>query len=437
MAHHVWKPMAAGCCIALALLGIGTRASDHIDGVPSLERHEELDLTDLYVFPAADRPGWLAIILNLYPGAADDAGFSPHVFYRIHLRPASIPEPGSGRRVSVSERDALVIECAVAGVEHGRTSQNGKVACEAHRTKRGAKPVATATAPLSRVSDESSGPMRIFAGARADPFFISKDHFEAVTKRADDGFEVSPSGSVENILARINVLSLVLEIDMAVLFPDRRPDRADDPYAVAATSFARTDSGPKQLDRIGRPEINNLSLHPPTEDAARLKAAYNRRPAFSELPPAQARPFADRLTDNIGAYDSSDGTRDWSEADLADLVGLLLEDFQLIDLSKPCPSADGYFSIERAILQDRPHTACGGRRLRDDVVRTLYALYIGGLNADPADFETGVSAPYQGTDKGLRPGFPYLAEPHSTGLFDINVIRFLLNHVSKRNQDSP
>jgi hypothetical protein len=432
MRHRIQTSLLVALCVPL-LLG-SAQASDHIDGVPSLERNEELDLTDLFVFPAAGEPGRLAIVLDLYPGAADDAGFSAHVFYRIHLRRASLPSASTQPRVQTQHTDAVVIECAVAGVEHGRTAEHGSVRCEARRPEQAAEPIASAQTPLSTVGTDNDAPMSIFAGARADPFFISKDHFLAVTERTATGFAASPPGTGENILARINVLSLALEIDLAAFFADH----SEGLYAIAAESFARTENGAEQLDRIGRPEITNLSLHRPSEAEAPLKADYNRQPVFRELPPPLHERFAQRLNDNIGAYDRIDGTRDWSEAALGHLTALLLDDHLLIDPSKPCDeSANGYFAIERALLQRRPHSSCGGRHPRNDVMRTLYALYIGGLEADPSAFETGISAPYQGTDKRLLADLPYLAEPHGTGLLDINPIRMLLNHWSKRSQDEP
>jgi len=40
-------------------------ASDHIDGVPSFELHEQVDLTDLYAFKTEGKSGWMTLILNL------------------------------------------------------------------------------------------------------------------------------------------------------------------------------------------------------------------------------------------------------------------------------------------------------------------------------------------------------------------------------------
>ncbi|MGV6809592.1 MAG: DUF4331 family protein [bacterium] len=422
----------------LLFLSNGVFASDHIDGVPSLELHEQLDLTDLYVFPTANKPNHLSLIVNLYAGAADDAVFSEHVAYQVIIRKADIEGNSSTTQIVTSESEQAMIRCAVAAHTHHNDPQS--LTCKMTRQQgQASQVVAQATTIVGQLPDKDQSPkpkpFKLFAGARSDPFFMSLDHFKQVAER--QGFEPMPEGSGKNLLAHINVLTIALEFDMTLLFPNM-PQGI---YAVAAESLATTEDGTEKVfDRVGRPEITNLSLHRVNDEKAAIKEAYNQRHTFAAVPSKQAALFIERLRSNIAAYDQLDGVSNWSDSSLEQLTTLLMQDVQLIDLSKPCPilakdTVVDYFAIEYALLQGKTHRTCGGRRLTDDVMRTIYALYIGGLAAKPTSFETGVSQPYQSSDNVLMAEFPYLAEPEPTAWLNINMKRFLINHIVKRRQD--
>jgi hypothetical protein len=400
--------------------------------VPSLELHEQLDLADLYVFPTANKPNHLSMIVNLYAGAADDAVFSECVSYQVIIRKADIEGNSSKTQIITSDSEQAIIRCGVAAHTHHDDPQ--ALTCQITRKQDGtSQVVAQATTLVGKISDDDpqANSLRIFAGARSDPFFISRSHFKSVTKR--EGFSTVEPNSAGNLTHRINVLAIVLEFDMTTLFPNT----AHGIYVVAAESLATTEEGTEKVfDRVGRPEITNLSLHKFNDDDDAIKASYNQRHTFAVLPSKQAALFIERLRSNIAAYDQLDGVSNWSDTNLESLMTLLMQDFLLIDLSKDCAAQnDAYFAIERALLSDEPHQVCGGRRLTDDVMRTIYALYIGGLAAKPTSFATGVSQPYQSSDKVLMAQFPYLAEPEPTNWYSINIRRFLINHIIKRRQD--
>jgi len=432
--HSCFKQLGKQVMLVLALFihSHWVFASDHIDGVPSLALHEQLDLTDLYVFPTAHKPNHLSIIVNLYPGAAADAVFSEHVSYQVIVRKADIGKNPSTKQIITSDNEQAIIRCGVA--EHSNHDDLQALSCQITR-KQGetSQTVATATTLVGKMSgdDQQTSPLRIFAGSRSDPFFISGSHFKSVINR--EGFPTIKPSSAGNLTDRINVLAIVLELNMATLFPNT----AQEMYAVAAESLATTEDGSEQVfDRVGRPEITNLSLHRFSGEDEAIKESYNQRHTFAVLPSKQAALFTERLKSNIAAYDQLDDVSNWSDTNLESLIALLMQDVQLIDLSKDCSAQnEAYFAIERALLSHESHKACGGRRLTDDVMRTIYALYIGGLAAKPVSFETGVSKPYHSSDKVLLTQFPYLAEPEPTDWYSINIRRFLINHIIKRRQD--
>ena len=78
-----------------------------------------------------------------------------------------------------------------------------------------------------------------------------------------------------------------------------------------------------------------------------------------------------------------------------------------MDISKPY-SEDSFLEIEQATLAGQPHSSFGGRSLNDDVMDTLYTLYINGGNrpriSDGVDQATALASRV----------FPYLAPPNAT-----------------------
>ncbi|MCJ8277550.1 MAG: hypothetical protein HRT44_05495, partial [Bdellovibrionales bacterium] len=116
------------------------------------------------------------------------------------------------------------------------------------------------------------------------------------------------------------------------------------------------------------------------------------------------------------------------------LAETLLEDYLVFTTNPDClNSNNNFFGIEKQILLGVAVSSCGGRRLTDDIMQTLYALYIGGINAELTNFLTGVNEPYQSSSKNISSEFPYIAAPEEDSLF--NIKRHLLNTVIKAGQE--
>jgi len=81
----------------------------------------------------------------------------------------------------------------------------------------------------------------------------------------------------------------------------------------------------------------------------------------------------------------------------------------VVDVSKSY-TVNSYFEIEKSVLGGKPHSTCGGRVPNDDVMDTLFTLFINrGHGPEVGD----------GVDKPTRPAkeaFPYLAAPDD-GIF--------------------
>lgn len=373
--------------VALALgifLSPLARASDHIDG-PVTMKHRVADLSDFYAFPTPGKPGFLTLILNSYPIVPGNGHYDDKVSYVITLRKASISGAGDKAFVATDAEKERQIRCTFV-TPH---SHAGHVAtCAAGENLK-------ASAGFNEVVEAGAGDtMRLFAGMRTDPFFFNSDWATAASTKG----KILPPKD-DNVMSRINVLSLALEVDLGKLFAGTVPM-----VAVAAEAFAQDNpqAPVRRMDRLGRPEITNVSLVA-GEGAADLRDQYNLDQPF-RVAKTNQQAYRDRLVKNIEYYDALDGKKAWTDADRDLLANLLVEDFLLVDTTKPCTGST-FLEIEKALVAHKPHQTCGGRLPDDDIMDVLFTLYIAGLDGERV--RDGVDAPA----KPASVTFPYLQEP--------------------------
>jgi hypothetical protein len=414
------------CLISLLLILNIAQASDHIDGVPSLELHEQVDLTDLYAFKTSGKQGWMTLILNLYPGVSDSGHFSSKVSYDIileNLGRLATPLETSGMGFL---KEQAVVNCNFTDPSHhSHSHKNPKVTCTILKNGKSLKTITADVGEIKKTQTAS-----IYTGSRSDAFFITNEQFDTVTGR--QGFDKKAFRSGDNLMERINVLSIALELDLNSVF---KSSDLEDLYSVSAQSYTSESGVKKILDRVGRPEITNLSLHDFHGDDP-VKRSYNQTPLSKVKTSDVYEKFQKRLTSNISAYDLYDGVVNWDRDELTFLTELLLDDALYFSLSDKCVSEGRqYLSIERSVLAGVEVENCGGRLISDDIMNIMYGLYIGGLDVDFTQYETGVSVPYQNSSKKVTEAFPHLAPPEDTGLFTVNIKRTLLNTVLKARQE--
>jgi Domain of unknown function (DUF4331) len=142
--------------------------SDHFSG-PRAIAGPAGDICDLYAFPSPERSDHMVLVLNVLPQASPDSHFSEAIVYRFRLRPVTISGVGAAAAFPFAGEDQeLVFSChfeaprqsgaGVAPVQEGWcVTPSGE------------------TTTRFRVHDEqgaSSDDLRVYAGLRADPFFI-------------------------------------------------------------------------------------------------------------------------------------------------------------------------------------------------------------------------------------------------------------------------
>lgn len=379
----------------LALQPLVVQASDHIDG-PITMGQRVADLTDLYAFPTPNKPGFLTVILDAYPIVSMSGHFTDKAVYSIYLRRAAIRSQGRGQGQSQSQpigfdtSDEVAIRCTF---QTPADTANHVVTC---RTSNGL----VASSKYQVVQDQVPGnDFRLFAGMRSDPFFFDGFYATFLGQKGKIPFLPVPM----NIMDGINCLSVVMDLEVVKLFPRNPPAM----MALAARVTANDGSGGEgaQLDRVGRPEVTNVSMVAHNEPD--LRDQYNLDRPF-QVPPQNQALYEARLAKNIAFYDQVDGKTDWNETDRLNMARIYADDFLVVDISKDC-KGNNYLEIEKSILQHKPYKTCGGRKPTDGIMEVLYTLYIGGFNGQRVS--DGIIEPSQPVSNQ----FPYLAPP-TTGL---------------------
>jgi hypothetical protein len=365
--------------------------ADHFSG-PRALADPASDITDVYAFPSPERPGYLVLVLDVFPIAAPGVLFSDALTHRFRLRPVTATTAG-GTPAFVPGADEWTFDTRFAPPAPGGPVQAG-----------------TCTTPSGaqipfRVGDEqpTEAPgLRIFAGQRLDPFFLdlaaeSANHVQERLTFTSQGVNTGQGANCLTIVVEFNVTT-VLGSGTGPLF------------GVVGETLASGGGRPVRLERMGRPEIKNFLLQDkkfdPVNRDLEIRDLYNTEDTFA-VSRDYIGAYRARLNANLAFFDRLDGAIDWPPNQRGDhpLTDLLLGDFLVVDTSKPFTEG-GFLEIERAVLAGRPHTTCGGRPLNDDIVDILYTLLVGGVDGPPIS---------DGVDQATRPAtrtFPYLVAPN-------------------------
>lgn len=364
-------------------------ASDHIDG-PVTMKHRVADLTDFYAFPTPNKAGFVTLILNTYPVVLKSEHFTDKVTYVFMIRKAVV----NATQKQIETNSEVLINCKVQTPDD-HDNHNHQITCKSTNAL-----LATSTYNVLSPAKATDN-FRLFAGMRSDPFFFNSDFAQdAATKKRIN----APNSN--NIMADMNVLSIAIEMDMNKIYPQGHTGS----FAFATAVFTRDtpQSEIRILDRIGRPEITNVSLVSQAGDTD-IRDRFNIDRPFNVLVEAQ-RAYEARLVKNMTYYDGLDKKIDLNEFDKINLARLLADDFLVLDTTKPC-TKNSFLEIEKSIVKGSAINSCGGRHPNDDIMDTLFTTYIAGLNG--SRIRDGVDAP----KKAVSHEFPHLAAP-STGLLD-------------------
>ena len=254
--------------------------------------------------------------------------------------------------------------------------------------------------PIRVGENNGAGGVRAFAGPRWDPFIMDAP---AAIKTVETG-RLAFCDRSSIFLDGKNVLSIVVELDAARLLGGA------DVVGVVGETLTRGKLTVR-MERTGRPEVKNLLLAPKQFDQVNrdleIRDLYNSEDAFS-LGETYQGAYRARLNANLRFWDGLDGKVDWPDTDdgAHPLTDLVLADFLAVDLSRPYVEQGSFLEIERATQAGHTHQTCGGRSLNDDVMDTLFTLWVNGENGPRIR---------DGVDRATTPAtsvFPYLAAPN-------------------------
>ncbi|MFC4036612.1 DUF4331 family protein [Streptomyces polygonati] len=366
--------------------------SDHLSSQRAL-RDPVVDLTDLYAFPTPGADGRLTLIMNVFPGAQAGAAFSDAVAYRFRLRTATV-RPGDHplTRFEAAEHSVTVTFSDLDGT--GGTDGSRQTAT--FLTSGGSARTVVVGEP-----DDAGGDLRVFAGLRMDPFFMDVPAEVRTRRTRELAFRPVGTNSVEGQ----NALSVIVDCDVRAVLGD-----GVGPVVAVVAETTTLGRPMSRFERKGRPEMKNFMLSQNGNDPANpeldLRDLYNLEDAFA-LGDTYLAAFRARIDANLDLFNSLDPRKDsgLKVNGRYPLTDLLLDDFLVVDLSKPY-SEDGFLEIELAALEGRTHVSCGGRTPNHDVIDALYTLIVNGI---------GGEAVSDGVDRATVPAtttFPYLAPPN-------------------------
>ncbi len=312
--------------LVLALVGSGgpLSASDHQDTLYLANSRPGADLTDVFVFPAAD-PAKVVLAMDVHPlipsGEGMNESFDPGVMYQFHI--------AHGKNNFIEDQ---VIQFKAAGVGSAQTiTMYGPAAPLAGGTSsRWVGVLGSAT--YNRAMPLGRGVM-FFAGPRQDPFYFDlAQFFKILPDRSFKNQPNPPAASAmcfrkpgQDFLAPFNVLALVAEIPRKLLADNS--GNVGIIHVWATTSIDRDGNGHyTQIERLARPAVKEAT------EAFRDHDATNR-----------ALPTNDLVLQR-SIYSFVHGTAHRSAATAAALVKVLVPDELEANLAAAGPAR--YLAVE-------------------------------------------------------------------------------------------
>ena len=360
--------------------------SDHIDG-PRQIGDPSIDMTDLFLFRSPENPARTVFAADVFPSAGSSAVFSDAAFHSIVARRVTVGGLGDSAKFQAGDREIRF------------TFRFDKL-----EAKPGAKPIQRGTCTLPGgqtlpfvVNDEkgattADGTFRVFAGLRSDPFILA--------------WLVGELKPFQNLLEHDNVLCFLVDFDtQRVLDPAQ-----GSLFGVIAETTPVPGGGvlvghpPVRFDWVGRTEQTNVRLNNAGVKGDDLRDLWNQQTPFA-IAPEFAPVFRKRLVDSLTQYDMRDGKEDWTPAAIQASANVFLDDFMLIDVSKPTTDTS-FMEIEKSTLNGRAYQTGGGRTVNAHDIDILLTWIV---NRDREYLQGGAK---QATKLGTTT-FPYLASPNT------------------------
>jgi Domain of unknown function (DUF4331) len=228
-----YLPMVFAAGIVASVAGIGTLlASDHQD-TPEVELNPRMDINDVYAFPGAT-PDRIALVLTTSsPIAGQNASFDPSLLYQIKIDNGGDANEDLVFQITFNTGTGSAQTVRVVGPIAPTIQGTQSVLVNATPAVEG---------PVNTVLGSPTG-IQVFAGLRADPFFIDLEQFFNIIpdRRPSTGALSGPSTPTASqfrnpgvdLLRPFNALAIVIELPKSQLTSSTA---ADAKFGVWATT---------------------------------------------------------------------------------------------------------------------------------------------------------------------------------------------------------
>jgi hypothetical protein len=443
--------LAGAALIASSFVPSLALASSHREA-PLISQDPAADNTDTYAFVSPDKPDTVTLIANYYPievpaGGPNFYRFSDDVLYAIHVDnvgdaqdhivyqfkfKTQVQNPNTflyntGAISSLSDPNFNVQQTyTVTRVDaNGSTVIADNVPTPPDNV--GFQSTTDYDAVANAAITQTSNLDTVFAGQRADPFFVDLAAvFDLLRIRKLPG----NAGGGQNALAGINAHSIAIQVPMNQLTSTgKAPTSANDPAAIigvwatasrpsmSVAAGGSGDNGMVQVSRLGMPLVNEVVIPIGKKDAWNASAPSADGQFLSYV----TDPEPARLLNGIYKIAVPPAPRD-------DLVAIFLTGIKGLNMpvnGKPAEELRLNMAIPPTANPNRLGVLGGdkagypnGRRLADDVTDislqavagAAYPLFHPDFKPDPLASQLGDGV--DGPDKPYTASFPYVASPY-------------------------
>ena len=219
-----YMPIVLAAGIAASVAGIGALlASDHQD-TPEVELNQTMDINDVYAFPGstADRVALIMTTASPIPGAT--LSFDPNLLYQLKIDNTGDAVEDLVLQITFNSGLAAAQQVRVVGPVAPSTPGTRSTLVNSSSVVEGA---------VGTVLGTTTG-VQVFAGLRADPFFIDLEQFFKILpdRRPATGALSGPSTATASsfrspgvdLLRPFNTLAIVIEVPKSQLVTGTAPD---------------------------------------------------------------------------------------------------------------------------------------------------------------------------------------------------------------------
>jgi Domain of unknown function (DUF4331) len=213
---------AAG--IAASVAGIGTLlASDHWD-TPEVELNPRMDINDVYAFPGSSADRVALVLTTSSPIAGQIASFDPNLLYQIKIDNGGDANEDLVFQITFNSGEGSAQQVRVVGPVAPTTSGTANTLVNSSTAVEGA---------VNSILGSATG-VQVFAGLRADPFFMDFEQFFNIIpdRRPSTGVLSTQSGPAQSsfrnpgvdLLRPFNALAIVIELPKSMLVSSTATD---------------------------------------------------------------------------------------------------------------------------------------------------------------------------------------------------------------------